>query len=863
MSTESITSSLCQRFAAPLPEFYDRRIIFWSDKTGEFEELFDELEIPDVRKIRLTGTNNFEVKKLLLHDDLQNDYLIYDPFYYARPQDDWLLDIRLFSEEYSADYISMTLEEISGQQTAPMRETVREYKKFFENKERKARLQKIGRRYDTPMQLSSDILSVLAGVPGGDDADILRAVLSDDLESESNVPLNNITKFGSIEGFWKMAQRFTGYEHSDEEGEKPLGFFAAHVLITALSHTVSESVLRNIEHFVSPHCAPYCYNLIHEWQRRDDGEILYNICRTVEEELGLAERFNKTDIELLIASDIFPVIDESILLRFFDEAEHQVIRTGAVFSAVEARRTSGWYEKFACYYSCLYHAAQIQEFLEKNADGFRMARPQDVWKFYAETAYTADTAYRRLFCSFEKALEASDSVLDDKLKSLASYIDLLYKRNFLDRLNECWIRTAADDLRESGEIRGIERQRDFYRRYVRPISEKSSRVFVIISDGLRYETAAQLREEIARATKGNARLCAVQSIFPSITSFGMAALLPGSAMAMDREGRVLVDGMSTVGTGDRQKILQKTETNSVAARYDDVLRMTRQQRRELVNGMKVVYIYHNTIDAVGDESKTEKGVFKACEDAVRQLTSLLKLIVNDMQGTEVYITADHGFLYTYSPLDENEKIGREVFDGEVRAIGRRYALTAPETTAQYLLPVNLTGQLQDSRVMGYAPGQTIRIKTGGAGQNYVHGGISLQEMAVPVIHFKNHKAGSKHCVQAAKAGIVLINESRLVSNSIFSLDFLQKEPVGDKVLPCKYEVYMADSAGKAVSDKKTVIADKSDPDENSRLTRLTFTMRPETYRSEEEYRLVIRNDTDIPQEIPFKINISFSDDFGF
>ena len=161
---------------------------------------------------------------------------------------------------------------------------------------------------------------------------------------------------------------------------------------------------------------------------------------------------------------------------------------------------------------------------------------------------------------------------------------------------------------------------------------------------------------------------------------------------------------------------------------------------------------------------------------MRQLTSLLKLIVNDMQGTEVYITADHGFLYTYSPLDENEKIGREVFDGEIRAIGRRYALTAPETTAQYLLPVNLTGQLQDSRVMGYAPGQTIRIKTGGAGQNYVHGGISLQEMAVPVIHFKNHKAGSKHCVQAAKAGIVLINESRLVSNSIFSLDFLQKEP---------------------------------------------------------------------------------------
>ena len=125
-----------------------------------------------------------------------------------------------------------------------------------------------------------------------------------------------------------------------------------------------------------------------------------------------------------------------------------------MFSAVEARRTSGWYEKFACYYSCLYHAAQIQEFLEKKRREASVWQDRRIlWKFYAETAYTADTAYRRLFCSFEKALEASDSVLDDKLKSLASYIDLLYKRNFLDRLNECWIRTAADDLRESGEIR--------------------------------------------------------------------------------------------------------------------------------------------------------------------------------------------------------------------------------------------------------------------------------------------------------------------------------------------------------------------------------------------------------------------------
>ena len=39
--------------------------------------------------------------------------------------------------------------------------------------------------------------------------------------------------------------------------------------------------------------------------------------------------------------------------------------------------------------------------------------------------------------------------------------------------------------------------------------------------------------------------------------------------------------------------------NSVAVQYTDVLNMKRAERRELVSGKEVVYIYHNTIDAIG------------------------------------------------------------------------------------------------------------------------------------------------------------------------------------------------------------------------------------------------------------------------
>ncbi len=70
MDVNRITEDLKERFAALLRDFYKRRIIFWHDEDREFEAMLDELDIPDVTLIRLTDTNNFAVKKLLLHDDL-------------------------------------------------------------------------------------------------------------------------------------------------------------------------------------------------------------------------------------------------------------------------------------------------------------------------------------------------------------------------------------------------------------------------------------------------------------------------------------------------------------------------------------------------------------------------------------------------------------------------------------------------------------------------------------------------------------------------------------------------------------------------------------------------------------------------
>ena len=69
MSNERVQFNLTERFAAPLPEFYRRRIIFWKDEDREFEKDVDELNLEGVKIIKLTGTNNFAVKNPLSHDD--------------------------------------------------------------------------------------------------------------------------------------------------------------------------------------------------------------------------------------------------------------------------------------------------------------------------------------------------------------------------------------------------------------------------------------------------------------------------------------------------------------------------------------------------------------------------------------------------------------------------------------------------------------------------------------------------------------------------------------------------------------------------------------------------------------------------
>lgn len=855
----NIEKTLQERFAAPLQENYKRRIVFWQDPEGEFSSMVNELCLDGVKILKLTGTNNFAAKLLLSETDTESNYLVYNPISYSDIRDNWLLDIELYSEEFRADLLSIRMQELGMPATSQMRKAMKSYSKFFENKERVAKLTAFKSNYSKAGQLHIDILAVLAGTSANTAPGVIRAILMGGLDVESNDAITNIKKFGNEAVLWELINRYTGYIYDENVSLIPL---ASHILLTTLSVTMKSSCLNGLERFISEQHQQLCYSLINEWIHSDDDDELYEIARAVEEQHHLVKRFDGLDVEDLMNSECFPCINECILRRYMSEISDNIIKADDMVVAVEKRRTLKWYKRVRYYYDGLLQVAQMQQFYQANIGGFHIAEYSKLWKEYTGNYCKMDHFYRQFHAAFGKSLKESSTVLEDLYKNVADYVEKLYKNWYLSTLGTQWTTLVVDELSKNSALTGIPQQADFYRNYVKPLAS-SGRVYVIISDALRYEVAVELTSQLLRETKGTAKISSMQSVFPSATKFGMAALLPHNALQITDDIRVLCDDEPAEGTAGREKILSKAHEGNVAITYKSLLSMKQAERREKVKDAEVVYIYHNAIDAVGDKATTEDQVFDACEQAILELKNLVRLITNDMSGTNILITADHGFLYSYKPLDESDKAEKSFVSGHIIELDRRYVLADGDCTADHMLKIPMTHL--SSNLIGFTPLDNIRMKKQGGGMNYVHGGISLQECVVPVIEFKNMRTTSKKFVDVKKSALELISQSRKVSNSIFSLDFYQKEAVSGKVAAATYEIYMADASGKAVSDKKTVIADKTSNNGSDRVFRTRFTLKSVEFKKTETYYLTVveKGTTNVTDRIEFTIDIAFVNDFDF
>ena len=856
MDNDKIVQKLNSMFAAPLPEFFKRRIVVWYDEDGEFVEQVESLTLTNAKVLRLTGSNNFQAKKTLAVDDPASNYLLYRPFGYESDEDNWLLDVETYSESFRADQISIWMEEMHIQESPALRRAFKAYRKFFNAQARRNKLASFS--ISVPRDLQLAVMASLAGVKDAKPAAIIKAVLAEGLDAEKNRIYLEYQTYDISDAFWVMVEKITGCK------KHHLRVLAAHILLTACTRTMQSDFLTGFGDLLSIPHQSYCYDLVSEW----DSGSLRTVAEEIEGELKLPQRFMKLDVLDLVETEIFPCIDEVILVKLLTDIGNHIIDVDLITRIVEKRRITAWFESFKAYYEGIMHVARMQAFYKEHSNGFHTVEPHKVWEEYTKSYYLMDTYYRQFHRCYSDALRAYHDELSDRFTPVKDTVEGLYKNWFLGQLGANWSDACAESLRDRGRIPEIPRQQDFYRSKVAPAD---SRIYVIISDALRYEVAASLTEQLRWESQAEVQLSSMQGIFPSVTKYGMAALLPHKKLSVElRTGKtdrlgVLADGQSTEAP-NRDKVLKSADIHSVALQYNKIITMKRADRQDLVRGMNVVYIYHDVIDSAGHQ---ETNVFSACDTTIEELKNMVRIIANEWGGANILITSDHGFLYTFSPLTEDDKVDKTTESAQDVEVDRRYLITEKGASPQYLLPVKFLGG--DTPYDAFAARENVRIKKKGGGSNYVHGGISLQEMVIPLIeyHFLRNqnseykKNRSKYDTKPVE--IALLSANRKITNMIFSLNFYQKEPLSYNREKGTYQLYFVDSAGKAVSDTALIIADKTSENAQERIYRCSFNLKSQKYSSTESYYLRIADESGmvVGQE-EFQIDIAFAvDDFDF
>lgn len=825
----------------------DRKLVFWYDDHGEFAEEVDTLSLPGVKIHKLTGDNLLYTKYLLEHEDTESSYLIYAPFAKPADIDNHLADTVYYSRQFFADRVSLLCADLKIPEK--YKEHLSRFSKFWRSNERVQKFAALGIDNYNTESIDIGLLAVMVGVKTPNFEEVLKTLIVSDNYQDSK-HLAAIDKVDLMPVFWQLCERYYGYAEEVPTLEKLI----ATLLMTYTQHGCKGSMPKVYDAFISAKqndVAVFVSNLMNNLLCKDRYD---EIASTLALKFKLAQYIKPENIAQYYDCDGFEIFDTLIIEAFAKLlAENAEPLEPALRAMVKQRGTKSHYaQKFCGYYRAISRAdkllAGVKAFAQDSAN-----TAEDMVSCYVKQWHHIDRYYRQFYAAFDQLGDAS------VLLDLRTLVENTYTNAYLAKLSISW----ADRLEPVPEYSALAaaKQYSFYKTVAAPAAKKECTV-VIISDALRFECGSELHRRFTAKAGTTAELSYMLSTLPSYTRLGMAALLPHKSISYSNTfDDVLVDGMKCRSKEERAAILTAAHSTAAVLTYTEVMAMKRDAVRDAFAGKDLVYIYHDQIDARGDHPATENEVFTAAEEAIGEIMTLVQKLTVDRSIGSYLITADHGFLYKRDKLEESDKVSLKKLDEKL--LNKRYILTrgeAPdiEGTLTYSMGY-LDESLADCNVT--VPRGADIFKTGGGGQNYVHGGLSLQEVVIPLLRVKTERG--KKDVSAVK--VVLTSLSRKITNLISYLDFIQTENISDALTPARLSVYFEAENGERISGEEIIVADKKNVTAEKRQFHEKFTFKNRKYSKSDKYYLVMM-DLDSGIEVErheFMFDIAFANDFGF
>lgn len=766
------------------PLFDKHRLVFWYDEAREMRDEFEALQLEGMEKLEIAN-NEFGLRYHIYTAPKGTKFLLYHEGPPPEDTDNWLLDMQLAGGIFRADQISVWLGELGiGHEFT---EVVRQHAQFFHDERRRKKLCERFSPNDGEFALQLKMLSVCAD-ENSDLASILESFLQE-LSEKQSARFALAEHCDLIPWLWKRLSHDFGYTSE----EPSLYDFVLTLFRDALNKAVddnSDDISLTSEASV----------FLRRWADSSKyGAAFDTLSECCANELNALAKLEKTDFRSLLSNnaDAFKLIDQKILYSLVEALRNKSYSCADITEWARSRRSTHWYEEYRHAYKAIEQAANLQEICDSYT--FEMNSIGEAVQRYAATWYKVDQCYRAFIA------HAQQSKLTELFHSLIDEVTKRYANNYLRVLGDSFQRKI--DAYESWQSGTLTRQDSFFATYVRPFLDKKNKICVIISDAMRYEVAEELAQTLTNEGRFSTDITPMVSMLPSYTQLGMAALLPHKELmiADNDSGIVLADGQNTQGTANRAKVLQlgANGKRTYVCQSEDIISLNRDGCAALIRDNDVLYIYHNIIDARGDSLKTEGQVCIAIDEAIKELIQIIKKL-GASNANNILVTSDHGFLFQNQEMEESDFSADEP-EGDILYRSRRFVLGRNLVQKQGLrsysaLQLGLSGTLE-----AQFPKSVNLLRLRGAGSRYVHGGTSLQEVVIPVVHVNKKRVNDITSVEVE----ILGTGSRIITVNFLMVKLYQAQPVGEKVIGRELRASIYDCKGNCISDMKDFIFDSS------------------------------------------------------
>ncbi len=334
--------------------------------------------------------------------------------------------------------------------------------------------------------------------------------------------------------------------------------------------------------------------------------------------------------------------------------------------------------------------------------------------------YKADLLHRRLESTLSAMTDtiSSEKVVHRVRKDYETLVDWMTS-GFVSAFKE-----------SSWSIPGVLHQTAIYSKQVHSPAEP---VCFILVDALRYEMGVELQGLLEAAEQLSIEP-AIAAI-PTITPIGMAALMPGAEKSFsvvecgnDLGGHIA--DSSSGSLSDRKKFWKGRVPDVVDLDLDKVLSHSNSQLERRISGAPLVVVRSVEIDAMGEGGNTFLAR-QVMDTAINNVARAIKRLAA-MGIAKFVVAADHGHLFIHE-RDESERIDKP--GGDQVSLHRRCWAGRGGSTPPSTVRISATQLGYDSDLDFVFPTNNSVFKAGGD-LAYYHGGLSLQELLVPVLSIR-------------------------------------------------------------------------------------------------------------------------------